>query len=454
MDRQPMDRNDETTEDVFLHHHSAPAPQPAEPLDFGADIDAWDARFPDRLVDAALTDAAAAMAAAGQCSAAVLRIGAAMDAQEHPEPPSDAALAAAGLIAGVCAERSGIWGCWSTGHLGCCLPGAEPADLASLMAALVDDLRKEIPGAVVLCGVAGHPLLSYTAGELVDNAAKALAHAAFFEDGAVITLDATTLNISGDRAFAADDVTAAMAEYHNALALDAVNVNVLNSLGACYGQLGAYEKGLAYFDAAVAADPAEYMAIYNIGLTKLLMGDRNGARKQFAEAADMAPEVFEVAFQLGRLLHEDGRHAEALVHLERAATLHPGSGTTQKLLGQCHEALDHLAPAIAAYKKAVTQNPNDPETLSALGCLFDKQGENPEITIIFCQQSVDLAPENGRYHLRLGQLYLKQGMLAEALEAFKSADRCGTDASAQLEAVLDLMDQPPSEMPGDSQRPN
>jgi tetratricopeptide (TPR) repeat protein len=116
-------------------------------------------------------------------------------------------------------------------------------------------------------------------------------------------------------------------------------------------------------------------------------------------------------------------------------------------LGQCHEALDHLEPAIAAYKKAVTQNPNDPETLSALGCLFDKQGENPEITIIFCQQSVDLAPDNGLYRRRLGQLYLKQGLLAEALEAFKAADRCGTDTTDLVAEVRNRMDEAAGDMP-------
>ena len=84
--------------------------------------------------------------------------------------------------------------------------------------------------------------------------------------------------------------------------------------------------------------------------------------------------------------------------------------------------------AVAAYKKAIRHNPNDADSLSALGYLFELQGENPEITTIFCQQSVDISPENGLFRHRLGSLYLKQNLLEEALEQFQKADELGHDS--------------------------
>lgn len=441
MDALNDNRDDWTTKDVFLHHHSAPGPNQAASPGPSVDAEGWSERFPRMLRDRALTEAITALATKGRCCAAALRvISAACEGADDDAPP-EPAMAAAGIIDGLCRETGGIWGAWPDGTLACCVPEADPAEIEHRLTSLPGEFTSKFTGTVVFCGIAGHPLQHYAPADLAANAVKALNHAAFFENGAVITLDAITLNISGDRAFDADDVKTAMAEYQNALALDGANVNVLNSLGACYGHVGAYEKGLRFFEAAAAADPREYMAVYNIGLTHLLMGDRYQALDRFTTASAMAPEVFETAFQLGRLLLEDDRPADAVSHLEKAARIHPGSGTAQKLLGQCHEALSHLEPAIAAYKKAVTQNPNDPESLSALGCLFDQQGENPEITIIFCQQSVDLAPDNGLYRQRLGQLYLKQSMLQEALEAFKAADRCGVDTKALVDDVLDRMDQ-------------
>lgn len=449
MDALKKNRSDWTTADAFLHHHRAPDPIAATGAAPLADAGAWDDRFPQLLRGRDLTIAMTQQATAGRCTAAALRV--IFTADAGPDDPATAApvMAAAEIIDRLCRQHGGIWGAWPDGTLGCCLPEADPAETARLMAPLPPTLSQQYEDTTVICGIAGHPLLDYPPSALAANAAKALAHAAFFDNGAVITLDAVSLNISGDRAFEADDVKSAMDEYQNALALDGANANVLNSLGACYGHVGAYEKAIRLLESAVDADPTDYMAVYNIGLTRRLMGDRNGALTQFTAAAAIAPEVFEIAFQLGRLLLESGTPASALKHLDTAARLNPGSFTAQKLLGQCHEALGHLEPAIAAYKKAITQNPNDPETLSALGCLFDKKNENPEITIIFCQQSVDLAPENSLYRLRLGQLYLKQGMLQEALEAFKAADRCGAqeEAAPLVDEVLERMDQASREMP-------
>lgn len=95
--------------------------------------------------------------------------------------------------------------------------------------------------------------------------------------------------------------------------------------------------------------------------------------------------------------------------------------------------------AVTAYKKAIKQNPGDADSLSALGYLLDIQGENPEITTIFCQQSVEISPENGLFRHRLGQLYLKQNLLEEALQEFQKATDLGYDAVEFIEKVRELM---------------
>jgi len=84
-------------------------------------------------------------------------------------------------------------------------------------------------------------------------------------------------------------------------------------------------------------------------------------------------------------------------------------------------------------------NPNDADSLSALGYLFDLQGENPEITTILCQQSVDISPENGLFRHRLGSLYLKRNQLEEALEQFQKAHKLGHNAKEIIKKVEKLM---------------
>ena len=78
-------------------------------------------------------------------------------------------------------------------------------------------------------------------------------------------------------------------------------------------------------------------------------------------------------------------------------------------------------------------------SLSALGHLFDLLGENPEITTIFCQQSVDISPENGLFRHRLGSLYLKRNQLEDALVQFEKAHSLGYNSRDAIKKIKKLM---------------
>lgn len=178
------------------------------------------------------------------------------------------------------------------------------------------------------------------------------------------------------------------------------------------------------------------MALYNTGLSHLMLGDRAQALDYLRRASRIGEPVFEVAFQTGRLHLENGEAAEARPFLETATRLNPQSALAWRLMGQCLFALEAIPEAVAAYKRAIKLNPGDAEALSTLGWLFDLQGENPEITTIFCEQAVDIAPDNGLFQYRLGMLYLKQQRRDDALAALQRASERGHDASAEIERII------------------
>jgi cytochrome c-type biogenesis protein CcmH/NrfG len=91
--------------------------------------------------------------------------------------------------------------------------------------------------------------------------------------------------------------------------------------------------------------------------------------------------------------------------------------------------------AITAYKKAIRLNPHDAASMSALGCLLDDQGENPEITLMFCRESVGISPENGLFRYRLGQLYFKQNRLNDALQEYTKAEQLGYNAARDIQKL-------------------
>ena len=150
-----------------------------------------------------------------------------------------------------------------------------------------------------------------------------------------------------------------------------------------------------------------------------------------------------MAYQTGKTYLEMGDRKKGKALFQKAITLKPETGLYFRLLGECYAETDMIDDAIAAYKKAIKENPHDALSLSALGSLFDKKGENPEICILFFQQSIDISPENGLFRHKLGRIYLKQDKLQEAMTEFKTAMALGFDASKDVEELEALINSLP-----------
>ena len=342
------------------------------------------------------------------------------------------------VIDAICRREDGIWGQLDQGRFGCFFSEkneSSPVEVANKINHGLAEIRNE----TVSIGIASYPTLDFDKDQILDNAGKALDHAAFFGPGSTVSFDAVSLNISGDTRYQNGDIDGAIQEFKTGLLLDPSDVNVHNSLGVCYGILGDYDNARIEFQEAVRLDPNEVMARYNLGLINMLTGDTEKALQCFLEAGEKEGDIFEITFQTGNVYLKMGKPEKAKKFLKKAVTLDSGSGPAFRLLGECYNAMNMTDDAISAYKKALRQNPNDAESLSTLGYLFDLLGENPEITTILCQQSIDIAPENGLFRYRLGNLYLKRNQLEDALEQFQKAHDLGHDSGDMMEKIKRLM---------------
>ncbi|MCF8067328.1 MAG: tetratricopeptide repeat protein [Desulfobacterales bacterium] len=354
---------------------------------------------------------------------------------DHYEPPAnsnisenDFLMVTAQAIDIFCKECSGIWGQLSHDILGCYFPDKNDNDCLMAVDRIRQDISDKTAGSIS-AGAAAFPAINYNKTQIVDNAIKALNHAAFFGEDSAVAFDSVSLNISGDTFYQHGDLDGAIEEFKLALRLDPSNVNVHNSLGVCYGDMGQFEKALEEFESTIWLDKTEVMATFNAGLANMLLGNREKALEYFLKAGNLDDDTFEVAFQLGRFFLEDNKHNQALPYLEKASAMNDVPGTAYRYLGDCYAALERDDDAVAVYEKAVKTNPNDAFSLSALGYLYDKLGKNSEIAKTFCEQSVEISPDNALFRQRLGIILLSQGLLVEALEALKKADEMGCDCS-------------------------
>ncbi len=341
------------------------------------------------------------------------------------------------VIDSICKDEKGLWGQIGYDMLGwfCFEKNNDSCmELAHKVQKDVEELLNE----TISIGMAFYPTINFNKHQLLDNAVKALDHAAFFGPNSAVAFDAVSLNISGDKLYQKGDINGAINEFKTGLLLEPLDANIHNSLGVCYGVLGCFEKAKEEFETAIWLDSNEVMALYNSGLVNLLMDNKDRALKRFLEAEAIGEDVFEVEFQLGELYLESGKAEKGKKHLEKAVALRPESGAAFRCLGGCNKAINKIDEAIASYKKAIKLNPNDADSLSALGYLFDIKDENAEVATIFCRQSVEISPDNGLFRHRLGRLYFKQNQYEYAMKEFQKANDLGCDSIEFIDKLNNL----------------
>jgi tetratricopeptide (TPR) repeat protein len=398
----------------------------------GAD-DPLRSHYPNlRSEDAYTTWAAQKAAVKPQFTALALRIDNSARHADNLDRYQQLRLAVAEAIDKKCAAEDGRWGLIATDIFGCVFPGKDVASGLAIAKTLQEQLNTAF-GISLTIGLSALPCLQYTPEDVLANARKALHHALFLGPGGRACFDAVSLNISGDRYYDAGDVDSAIQEFRNALRLDPKNVNVLNSLGVCFGVQQNYPKALTAFETALKINPTEILSLYNAGLVNLLTDQRDKALKYWLKAAPLGKDVFELNFQTGKLLLEMNQPEKAQSLIERAAALKPESVVVQRFLGDTYLAQRLLDQAVAPYKKALRLHPNDAPALSGLGRCYELKNENLDIALAFCQQSVEINPDEGRFQLRLGRLLKKTGQYQKALQAFQKAEALGENVRQSIQ---------------------
>ena len=288
----------------------------------------------------------------------------------------------------------------------------------------------------VSVGIAVYPFWPFDKKTILDNAQKALDHAAFFGPNTVTPFDAVSLNISADTLYQYGDIDGAVEEFKRALAVDSENVNVHNSLGVCYGVQGKLDAAIDAFETAIRLDPEDVMATYNLGLAHFKRGDRREALDLFLKAHSLDGDNPEVAYQIAVCYREKDQTEAALDYLEKAAQKTRKGPHIFQALGETYVEKEMFQEAAKAYEKAIRHNPTDAKSLSELGHLYGVLGENIEIAIVLCRESTKIDPDNGLYQYRLGKLYLQSKDYENALEHLKKAADLGEDCGELIGDIV------------------
>lgn len=200
---------------------------------------------------------------------------------------------------------------------------------------------------------------------------------------------------------------------------------------------GRYEESTEMFGVYVEANPAHAFGHYMLGLSAWKSGDHAGAEEALTRAAELNGETVKIRTNLGRVLLERGRAADALPHLQKAVELEPTSHEVWRVLGNVYAQMGRSVDAIDAYRQALMLNDHDAWTMNNYGLVLIQLGRH-EDALRPLARAVELVPLSATFQNNLGAALERTGELESARSAFAAAivaDSTYRKAQTSLERV-------------------
>ena len=157
--------------------------------------------------------------------------------------------------------------------------------------------------------------------------------------------------------------------------------------------VGASSPAPAAQPAAPAAPiAAEVQSQFDRALQAQRAGKLDDAARQWRELAQAHPDFGGVHANLGIVLRQGGREAEAVASLERAVEINPTQARFHNELGIAYRANGQFGKAREAYEHALTLDANYAAALLNLGILHDLYLGEPAKALALYERYLALAP--------------------------------------------------------------
>lgn len=211
-----------------------------------------------------------------------------------------------------------------------------------------------------------------------------------------------------------------------------------------------YADAAQSFTAAIAADPKDFTAHFNLAFACGMLHHDADAIAEYRKAIDLKPDLYEAQLNLGIVLIRNKQPADAAPVLEKAAAakpkefrpvyylaeaqlaagnfeaaqdafhtateLDPKSAFAELGLARSLSRLDQLDDAAPHFRKVAELDPKRSDALLELAAAYETTAKPDEAIALYTQ-----FPDNPAAQERLGQLLLQAGNAADAVDHFKAA---------------------------------
>ena len=188
---------------------------------------------------------------------------------------------------------------------------------------------------------------------------------------------------------------------------------------------------------AVEFDPSNPAAIFELGSLLRNLGRNADALELFLRYAQLVPNDYQGLGQIGSCLGDLGRYTEAESYLRRAVAL-AQDPITYYDLGFVLTRMGRLTEAIREYERALERDPTHVRARTNLAVNLVNLGQLERASREL-RRALEIDPENATAHTNLGLVLAQQGQLERAVQEFREALRIDPQ-QAQARAALELLE--------------
>jgi Flp pilus assembly protein TadD len=171
---------------------------------------------------------------------------------------------------------------------------------------------------------------------------------------------------------------------------------------------GALDQAEQVYREVLASHPENADALHMLGVLESQRGNQALALSYLGRAVQLNPTPAFYHSNLGNVLHELGRLADAVLCYEQALRLNPDLADAHSNLANTLDLLGRFGDSLAHRLEAVRLRPDRPESYTNLGNTLRAQGMLLEARACF-DQALALDPNNAEAHSGLGIALLLEG---------------------------------------------
>jgi tetratricopeptide (TPR) repeat protein len=224
----------------------------------------------------------------------------------------------------------------------------------------------------------------------------------------------------------------------NSLSMDPSQANAEGALGEIYLEQKKLPDAAECFQKAIQLDPASENYVF--GFVRALLALKRSTEliaflKSVEEKFGTLPNY---QYALGLAYYNEHHYSESAAILEKLLLAKPPrEDKVEHVLGDSYLSMGKLDLAENAYRKAIEENPKDPDYYVAYATALRREGsDNLDDAIVRLKGAQRMNPGDWRIQLELGLCYESKGQLADAASLIEQAAKSQPNLTAAHVALI------------------